>query len=83
MRGTHRQRIHKLPWAELPEGAFVLLDGTPAVVSGDRLVEWTRAGYGKRRERPMRGTATVITPSSTVAALRAGYPVQIDDTARG
>jgi hypothetical protein len=39
VRGTHRRRIHELPWAELPDGAFVLLDGTPAVVSGDRLVE--------------------------------------------
>jgi hypothetical protein len=83
VRGTHRRRLHELSWAELPDGAFVLLDGTPAVVIDGRLVEWTREGYGKRRDRPGRGIANVITPPSTVAALRAGYPVQIDDAARG
>lgn len=83
IRGTHRRRVHRLPWAELPDGAFVLLDETPAIVLGDQLGEWTRAGYGGRRSRPSRGTADVITPPSTVAALRAGYPVQVDETARG
>jgi hypothetical protein len=77
VRGTHRRRFHDLPWAGLPDGAFVLLDERPALVAGARLCEWTREGYGRRRDRPVRGTATVITPPSTVAALRAGYPVQI------
>ncbi|HEV7400108.1 MAG TPA: hypothetical protein VGN84_07530 [Solirubrobacterales bacterium] len=83
VRGTHRRRTHRLPWAELPDGAIVLFDGAPAVVVGDRLSEWTHEGYGERRARPRRGTAEAITPPSTVAALRAGYPVQIDDGARG
>jgi hypothetical protein len=82
VRGTHRRRIHRLRWADLPEGAFVLLDGTPAVVAGDQLVEWTREGYAGRRARPSRGTADVLTPPSTLAALRAGYRAQIDDSAR-
>ncbi len=77
-RGTHRRRIHELPWGGLPDGAFVLLDETPAVVVGDELREWTREGYRGRRPRPARGDARVITPPSTVASLRAGYPVQID-----
>ena len=83
VRGSHRRRLHELPWAGLPDGAFVLLDKVPAVVVGDRLSEWTHEGYRGRRARPRRGTASVITPPSTVAALRAGYPVQIDDAARG
>lgn len=82
VRGTHRRRVHELPWADLPDGAFVLLDESPRLVAGDRLVEWTRAGYGDRRARPARGAATVITPPSTIHALRAGYPVQIDAGAR-
>jgi hypothetical protein len=82
VRGTHRRRIHELPWAGLPDGAFVLLDELPAVVLGDRLTEWTHEGYGRRLARPRRGTAAVITPPSTVAVLGAGYPVQIDDSAR-
>jgi hypothetical protein len=82
VRGSHRRRLHELPWAELPEGAFVLLGETPAVVARDHLAEWTREGYRGRRSRPTRGMANVITPPSTVAALRAGYQAQIDDDAR-
>jgi hypothetical protein len=82
VRGTHRRRVHALDWAGLPDGTFVLLDGAPAVVVGAHLSEWTRAGYGRRRRRPASGSAEVITPPATVAALRAGYPVQIDDVAR-
>ena len=81
--GSHRRRIHELPWADLPDGTFVLLGEAPAVVAGNRLSEWTHEGYRGRRARPTRGTASAITPPSTVAALRAGYPVQIDDGARG
>jgi len=82
VRGGHRRRLHQLPWSDLPDGAFVLLDEAPAVVIGDHLSEWTHKGYRGGRHRPTRGTATVITPPSSVAALRSGYPVQIDDAAR-
>jgi hypothetical protein len=82
VRGTHRRRVHDLPWMDLPAGAFVLLGTTPAVVTGGHLVEWTHGGYGARRPRPARGTARVLTPPATVAALRAGYRIQIDDAAR-
>jgi hypothetical protein len=80
--GTHRRRLHELPWASLPDGTFVLEDGQAALVLGDALVPWTTEGYGARRSRPTAGTATVITPPSTVAVLRAGYPVQIDPAAQ-
>jgi hypothetical protein len=83
VRGTHRRRVHALPWAELPDGAFALLDESPVLVLGDRLVEWTRQGYRSGRTRPTHGTASVITPPSTIAALRAGYPMQIDAAAQG
>jgi hypothetical protein len=81
VRGTHRRRTHAIPWSGLPDGAFVLLDGQPAVVIGDHLTDWTTEGYQERRPRPTTGSATVLTPPSTVAALRAGYPVQIDEAA--
>lgn len=81
-RGTHRRRLHDLPWSGLPDGAFVLLDsGAPALLSGGALVEWTRDGYGLRHRIPSPGTATVITPPSSLAALRAGYRPQIDPSA--
>jgi hypothetical protein len=79
--GTHRRRLHDLSWASLPDGTFVLDDGQPALILGDAIVPWTQEGYGARRSRPKTGTATVITPPSTVAVLRAGYPVQLDHTA--
>jgi hypothetical protein len=82
VRGTHRRRFHELPWAQLPDGAFVLVDESPALVLDDRLAQWTHEGYGRRLTRPPRGVAAVITPPSTVGVLRAGYEVQIDDSAR-
>jgi len=82
VRGTHRRRLHPVPWTTLPRGSFVLLDGdVPALVVGDRLTEWSTRGYAAHRRRPRTGNATVITPPSSVAALQAGYPVQIDPTA--
>jgi len=80
---THRRRLLDVPWADLPDGAFVLLDGTPAVVLGDHLAEWTYEGYGARRARPRQGRATVLTPPSTLAAFRAGYVAQVDPSASG
>ncbi len=78
VRGTHTRRFDALPWASLPDGAFVLHHGAPHVVVDDALVEWTREGYREHRARPARGDADVITPPSSVAVLQAGYPVQID-----
>jgi hypothetical protein len=81
VRGTHRRRLHPMPFTDLPDGTFVLVDGEPAVVVGDRLTRWTATGYGRGSKRPRAGTATVITPPASVAALRAGYAVQLDDSA--
>jgi hypothetical protein len=81
VRGTHRRRIHAMRWVDLPDGAFVRLGRSTAVVVGAHLSEWTPSGYATRQARPRRGVAEVITPPSTIAALRAGYPVQIDAAA--
>jgi len=84
VRGTRRRRLHEISWSGLPDGTFVLTaDGSPQLVHGGRLVEWTREGYGARRRRPLRGLATVITPPSSLDVLRAGYALQIDETALG
>jgi hypothetical protein len=76
--GTHRRRLHELSWSSLPDGTFVLYGDEPHLVLGETLVEWTREGYRAHSARPIRGDAVVITPPSTVAVLRTGYPVQID-----
>jgi hypothetical protein len=84
----HRERTdsseHLLPWSALPDGIFVDTDDGPAVVVGDHLAIWDEKAYAYRGRlsRPSGGSASVLTPPSTVAVLRAGYPVQIDVSAR-
>ena len=75
----HRtRRLHSARWRDLPEGAFVLIDAGPALVRDDHLTLWLADNsYGEQVPRPRAGTATLVTPPSTVAALRRGYPVQL------
>ncbi len=82
-RGTHRRRLHAATWRELPAGTFVLLEGGPALVLDHAIVPWTTEGYRPGRDRPTSGGVDVITPPSSVDALRGGYPVQIDQAAAG
>jgi hypothetical protein len=77
VRGTHRRRLHARPWGLLPTGAFVLVEDGPALVRDDALVPWTIAGYAAPRARPVHGDAQVITPPASLAALAAGYSVQM------
>lgn len=70
-----RQRRHRQPWSELPDGAFVAVGSQAALVLADRLVPWRPQpdGYGGPIERPAGGLADVLTPRSTVAVLQHGY----------
>ena len=56
---------------DLPDGAFVLVDGAAWLVLGDELRRWTPGGYTERRERG--GRAAVVTPATSLSALRAGW----------
>lgn len=77
---TRTRRLHALPWRDVPDGAFVLLDDAPHLATGDGLVRWTTEGYAESHRRPRQGTAAVLTPPASVAALRAGYRPQIADS---
>jgi hypothetical protein len=70
--GTRAQRRHEAALDELPDGAFVLRDGRPALVLGPDLLTWTPAGYEAPRPRPT-GRAVLLTPPSLVEVLRAGW----------
>jgi len=70
---TRTQLHHPEPFDDLPDGAFVLRDGEPWLARGSELALWTPAGYAERIARPRGGAATVITPPSLVAVLRAGW----------
>jgi hypothetical protein len=80
--GSHRRRLHRMAWTELPDGAFVIIDTAPHLVLGEHVVAWSTEGYREKVRRPAQGSADVLTPPSIVAVLRAGYPVQIDAAAR-
>jgi len=57
---------------ELPHGTFVLVEGEPWLVLGDKILRWTPGGYAELRARPRAGV-TVITPATTLDVLRAGW----------
>ncbi|HSL64544.1 MAG TPA: hypothetical protein VK874_07780 [Gaiellaceae bacterium] len=69
---TRGQRRHRARVAELPDAAFVLWEGEPRLVLGDRLLRWTPGGYVDPVPRPG-GDAVVLTPPSLVGVLRAGW----------
>jgi hypothetical protein len=76
-RVLHRQRIgtrERAPLGALPDGTFVAPDGDPRpfLVLGDALLAWHPHGYSDRIPR-IDAAAEVLTPESTVQALRAGY----------
>jgi len=60
------------PLSELPDGVFITCDGEPWLVHAGGLCRWTPAGYTDRIDR-FDGPAAVLTPRTSVAALRAGY----------
>jgi hypothetical protein len=84
----HRERIvrseYLLPWNTLPDGVFVETAEGTAVVVGNHVALFDEKTYAYRRQlpRPTSGSAAVLTPPSTVAVLRAGYPLQVDPGAR-
>jgi hypothetical protein len=76
------RRTHRSRWNDVPDGAFVRVDAGPALVVGDAVVSWSNEhGYTTAGPRPRTGDVDVLTPRSTVAAIRAGYAPQIAATA--
>jgi hypothetical protein len=65
----HYRRDH----ADLPDGAFVVLDNDAWAVRGRSLLRWTPSGYTDRKRKPGRGVADVLTPPAMLAVLSAGY----------
>jgi len=68
-----QQRVHRLDFASLPDGAFVTVGGDAFAVRGTRLLRWTPSRYAGSRRRPRQGKADVLTPPLMLKVLRGGY----------
>lgn len=70
--------VHRLTpedaW-KLPDGAMVVQAGLPFAVLGEWLVPWFNEGYGRISDRSAveQVDTFLLTPPSTVAAIRSGY----------
>ncbi len=69
----HAKRIHPLrvPPAELPDGAMIVLSGDAYLVAGGLASRWTESGY--QPPRRLSRADGLLTPPSTLATLAAGY----------
>lgn len=68
-----RQRRHEAPFADLPDGAIVHHENRPALVSGKVIRPLSLSGYGEPVKRPSTGSAVVLTPETSIRAIRGGY----------
>jgi hypothetical protein len=59
------------PVSRLPDGAMVVADDTAFVILHGRPLRWTPFGYEPVDKSPR--AEGLLTPPSTLAALRAGY----------
>jgi hypothetical protein len=69
---AERGRLREGELDELPDGAFVVLDGEPWLVVGPELLRWTPGSYSERRKR-LGGRVDVVTPPTSLRVLGAGW----------
>jgi len=69
---AERGRLHESELDELPDGAFVVLDGQPWLVLGSDLLRWTPGGYSECRPR-CNGRVDCVTPPTSVRVLASGW----------
>ena len=79
---TQRKRTYWVELDGLPEGVFIRLDGFAWLLWAGQLLEWSAGGYCTRRQfLPAASRVEVLTPHSLVAALRAGYQLEVHPSA--
>jgi len=61
------------PFADLPDGTVVAVLDAVQLVLGERLLRFSFEGWQTAAPRPRTGTATVLTPRTSVSALEHGY----------
>ena len=78
--GRFQKRTYVDAIDSLPDGTYIEVDGRAWVVLDDALLAWSGDRYAERMRRPPGGHVTVLTPSSIVSVLRAGYKPGLHDT---
>lgn len=76
-----RQRRYRDDVGNLPDGAYVTIDGAAWLVWRDVLHRWSDAGYVERRGRPAHLAVDVLTPEPVVRILSAGYRLSVHPSA--
>jgi hypothetical protein len=78
------KRLFRANIKDLPDGVFIVGkdDGETACLlwQGQRLI-WSPDGYRRHRPRPRSGEVHVLTPPSTLAAIREGYVPDVHPSA--
>ena len=74
------RRIWTTDIAELPDGAVVVDEGLAKLVLGDALLTFGFVGWREPMTRPGRGRFDVLTPPTSVLALRHGYLPRLDES---
>lgn len=75
-----RQVRHRADATALPSGSFVLMGGTPHLLTDTAAHPYAPDGYGAPTARPC-GEVTVLTPAPTIAVLAAGFRPQLHQSA--
>jgi hypothetical protein len=70
---NRRKRLWRARLGDLPDGAMIARDGRAYAVRAGALLQWSFAGYGAPAPLDPGAIAEVLTPASTVAALKGGY----------
>lgn len=80
---NRKKRLHPLdePISALPDGAIVLAAGESYLIVQGQALQWSFAGY-RATDVPLID-AQLLTPPSTVRALRAGYRPVLHGSAQG
>jgi hypothetical protein len=76
------RRTWQSDFRELPVGSVVVFDERARLVTTDNLLRFTSEGWTDPIDRPTSGHATVLTPPTSVAALRHGFEPTLHPTAR-
>lgn len=85
----HRERLnqqgekilYEAAIGELPDGVFIALASRPCLLWQKALFPWSPAGYGPPVDGEPHPRVKVLTPRSTVAAIRHGYVPQVHHSA--